>query len=238
MYVQNMIAMVTGASGGIGEAIARELTRRGAKIALVARSEEKLQKLSQELPNSLCIIADMTKPEDIIRMVEETKKHFGRIDILVNNAGRGYDAAVEDIDVEKLREVTDLDLIAPILAMQQVIPLMREQKSGAIVNISSGTALMILPHMGGYAALKLALAKISLTAREELKNDGIQVQVVYPFITATDFEKNTLKEKEYQWTGGGREIPPADSPEYIAEKIVDGIGKNDAEIFAHEWMKK
>jgi short-subunit dehydrogenase len=125
--------------------------------------------------------------------------------------------------------------------MQQVIPIMRKQKEGSIVNISSGTALMYLPNMGAYSSLKRALASISLTAREELKKDNINVSVVYPYITDTDFEKNTIKDLgsvEYPESDDDFELPKPDSAEYAAEKILEAIVGGKAEIFAHNWMKK
>ena len=193
MNPKGKVAIVTGASSGIGLATARLLSSKGAQLALVARSKDKLEKLAAELPDSIAVQADMTKILDVERMVKETKDRFGRVDILVNNAGRGYDVPVEKTDIDVFHYIFDLDVVGPVVAMQQVIPLMRSQGAGAIVNISSGTALMYLPYNGPYSGLKRALANISLTAREELKKDNIAVSVVYPYITATDFEKNTIK---------------------------------------------
>jgi NAD(P)-dependent dehydrogenase (short-subunit alcohol dehydrogenase family) len=153
-----------------------------------------LEGISKSLPNSLAIAADMTKEGEIRKMVERTKDHFGRIDILINSAGQGYDAPVEKIDMDTFRHVFALDVVGPLIAMQQVIPVMKSQGGGIIVNISSGTALMYLPNMGAYSSLKRALAAISLTAREELKDENIIVCVMYPYITLTDFERNTIKD--------------------------------------------
>ncbi len=139
------VAIVTGASSGIGLATARLLARHGVKVALVSRSKEKLGKLSGELPGSFAIPADMTVIPQVKAMVRGAREHFGRIDILVNNAGQGYDAPVELIDIKPFRYIYDLNLIGPIVAMQQVIPIMRAQGGGSILNISSGTALMDLP---------------------------------------------------------------------------------------------
>lgn len=241
MDIKNKIVIITGASSGIGLATAKLLSRRGAKLALASRSKDKLEKLSRELPDSLAVPTDMTKISEIKRMVDRTEEHFGRIDVLINNAGQGYDAPIEKIDIGTLRYIFDLDLVGPLVAMQQVIPFMRKQGGGAIVNISSGLALMYLPGMSGYASLKRALVSISLTAREELRKDKITVSVVYPYITSTDFEKNTIKasygnEWETEGEEGGSQFK-ADSAEFVAKKILGAIENGEAEVFAHDWMK-
>lgn len=240
MDVKDKVAIVTGASSGIGEASAKLLTKNGAKVVLAARSKEKLEKLSKELPGSFAVPADMTKEKEVKEMVKKTIEHFGRVDILINNAGRGYDASTEEINIETFREIFELDVVGLLVAMQEVIPVMRRQKGGAIINVSSGTALMSLPNMGAYSSLKRAVAGLSLTAREELKKDNIAVSVVYPYITLTDFEKNTVKEKPGKIDfedGDEGDFKPPDSAEYIAQKILDGIKTGKAEIFAHEWME-
>jgi short-subunit dehydrogenase len=152
LYVSGKVVIVTGASSGIGLATARLLSGKGAKVVLVSRSREKLDELSRELPDSLAVPADMTRISEIKGMVEQTVVHFGRVDVLINSAGQGYDAPVETTDIEILRRIFDLDVIGPLVAMQQVIPTMKKQGGGTIVNISSGTALMRLPNMGGYSA--------------------------------------------------------------------------------------
>lgn len=240
MNVDNKVAIVTGASLGIGEATARLLAQKGAIVVLAARSKDKLENLSKELDRSLVVSTDMTLERDINNLVSETVKKFGRIDILVNNAGRGYDAAIEHIDIKTYHEIFDLDVVGPLRTMQLVIPIMRKQGGGAIVNISSGTALMQLPNMGGYSSLKRALVGLSLTASEELKKDHITVSVVYPFITDTDFEKNTTKGKEtpVEWENDGHEIPAADPPSLVAERILSSIEKGLPVVYAHDWMGK
>ena len=118
MKIKDQVAIVTGASSGIGMATAKLLTKRGAKVALIARSEDLLKKLAEELPDSLPIKADMTKENDIKDFIKKIKKHYGRIDILVNNAGQGYDAPIENIDIETFYKIFDLDVVGPLVAMQ------------------------------------------------------------------------------------------------------------------------
>jgi short-subunit dehydrogenase len=241
--VKGKVAIVTGASSGIGLETARLLSKKGAKLALVARSKEELEHLTKELPDSIAIIADLSMVQEIENTIALVYQHFGRIDILVNNAGRGYDAQIEKIDPEVVHSIFDLDLLGPVVAMQQVIPIMRKQGGGSIINISSGLALMFLPGMSIYSSLKRALAHLSMTAREELKGNNVTVSVMYPYITTTDFDKNTIKalvdESEPQEEGEYEGAPfEPDTAEYVARKIVEGIESGEAEIFAHDWMKK
>ena len=156
----------------------------------------------------------------------------------INNAGQGYYAPLEKTDLNVFHNIFDLNLTGPLIAMQQVVPIMRKQGQGAIINISSGTALMRLPNLGVYSSSKRALAGLSLTAREELKKDHIVVGVVYPYITLTNFGKNTIKDLQGEDRQPGNSPTPADTAEYIALKVLEGIENGDAEIFAHDWMKK
>ena len=240
MNIKDKIAIVTGASSGIGEATATLLSQKGAKVVLAARSKDKLMKLSKKLDRSLVVPTDMTKERDTENLVSTAVKQFGRIDILVNNAGRGYDAAIEHIDMKTFHEIFELDLVGPLRAMQLVIPIMRKKGGGAIVNISSGTALMHYPNMGGYSSLKRALVGISLTAADELKKDHITVSVVYPIMTNTNFEKNTVKGKEipFDWSTLGGGMPQVDPPELIAERIVEAVETGKQVVYAHDWMGK
>ncbi|MHB8276813.1 MAG: SDR family NAD(P)-dependent oxidoreductase [Candidatus Humimicrobiaceae bacterium] len=243
MDIRNKVVIITGASAGIGLATAKLFAKNGAKVALAARSKDKLNKLAAELQNSFAIPTDMTKNTSIENMVKEVCKHYGRIDILINNAGQGYDGLIEHIDVKKYQYIIDLNLIGPLIAMQEVIPVMRKQGGGVIVNISSGLSKMYIPNMAGYASIKSALNTISLTARKELANDKIAVSVVYPYMTATDFEKNTITSKNYNSKQEAVEpneeynsLPPPDSAETVAKKILEVVISERAEQSVHDWL--
>lgn len=241
MDFKDKVVIVTGASSGIGLATAKAFHQKGAKVVLAARSIDKLKELSKDLPGSLVSATDMTAEIDINDMLNDTVNHFGRIDILINNAGQGYDTKVEDIDRETLLHIFELDFYGPLFAMQKIIPIMRSQGGGSIINISSGTALMHLQGMGAYAAIKAAIAHISLTAREELAGDNINVGVVYPYITKTDFEINIIKHdhRPIQRRGSANYKPPeTDSPEYVANLILECVADNKAEVYAHDWMNR
>lgn len=237
--MHDKVIIVTGASSGIGLATARLLYKNGARVILAARSKDILEKVSRDLPGSLVLPTDMTQPKDIAQMVQITQKHFGRIDAIINSAGQGYDAPIEKTSPGTVQKIFALDFIGPLIAMQQVIPIMRAQGGGSIVNISSGTALMHLPNMGAYAAIKAALAHLSLTAREELRSFNIAVSVVYPYSTLTNFEKNTIKEglENTHESNESSTRPQPDTAVYVAELIIDCISSGEAEVFAHSWMK-
>ena len=239
MEIKDKIVLVTGASTGIGLATARLLANSGAKLALNARSKDKLEQLSKELPGSAAFPTDMSDEFAVRKLIDKIQTKFGRIDILINNAGRGMNCPLDSINIKEYRKLLDLNVIGPLVSMQAVIPVMREQGGGAIVNISSGTALMYAPGLSGYSATKRALTGLSLTARGELKSDNIVVSVVYPYVTKSDFYKNLIsgepKPKTADEYVAGR--APADSSEYVAELIMEVIKTGEPEIFAHVWMK-
>lgn len=237
MVIQDKVVIVTGASSGIGEATVKKLSELGAKVVLTSRSIEKLEEISKTIAGSLVIKTDMMNEDEIRNMVKKTIDHFGRVDILINNAGRGYDTLVENIEVSSYTELFKLNLLAPLITMQEVIPIMRRQSEGVIINVSSGTSMMDIPNIGAYSSLKRALNGISLTAREELKKDNIKVCLVYPYITQTNFGKNVIgKPRDENWIDDETMIK-ADKPEFIADKIIEAIESEEPEVFAHEWMK-
>ncbi len=227
MNIKDTIAIVTGASEGIGLAVAEELAKRGATVVLSARSKEKLQEESAKIPGSLAIVADMTKPKDVHHLITETKKKFGRIDILVNNAGRGYREAIEKIDLDEYRSIMELNVFSVLEAMQLVIPIMREQGGGTIINISSMVSKNYFPNLAAYSSTKYALNALTLTARAELQPDNITVSAFHPKMTATQFGANASG-STYN-SSAGRPGMEVDTAEEVAEKVADLVESGDAE---------
>ncbi|OGK46149.1 hypothetical protein A3B46_03015 [Candidatus Roizmanbacteria bacterium RIFCSPLOWO2_01_FULL_39_19] len=238
MIIQDKVAIVTGATSGIGLETARLLHAQGAHLALVARSRDKLEELVKKLPESFIVVADLSKEGEARDIVKQACNHFGRVEIVVNNAGCGYDGLVENLNTDKVRQIFELNFIAPLAIMQETIPLMRKQGEGSIVNISSGTSLLNIPNISAYSSIKSALTRLSLTAREELESSNIVVSVVYPYVTDTNFGNNVLSgPRQKEIPDKDDVLPPPDKPEYIASKIIEVIETGEPEIFAHEWMK-
>ncbi len=229
MDIKNKVVIVTGASGGICLAAAKELARKGAKVVVAARSADTLAELAKELPDSLAVPTDMTKPEEIKNLIEKTVEKYGRIDVLVNNAGRGMYAPIASTDLGEYRNIVELNVYGPLLAMQEAIPVMRNQGGGTIVNVSSLVSKNHFPNLGAYASTKYALNALSFTAREELAKDKITVCVVHPKMTATNFGANALGSRPDR-NAPSRPMPQVDTPEKVAEAITKIIESGEAEV--------
>jgi NADP-dependent 3-hydroxy acid dehydrogenase YdfG len=229
MKIKNSVIVITGASAGIGLACARLLgdANHGATVVLAARSEQKLKELEKEIPNSLAVVTDMRKPADISRLIKVVLEKYGKIDIFINNAAQGLMCPVEKINLDDYQQIIELNIFAVIRSMQGVIPIMRRQGKGMILNISSLVSKNYFPELSAYASTKYALNAISLTAREELKKDNIIVSVFHPKLTATDFGKNTLGEK-YSWTEEAYHME-VDTAEAVAGAIARQIESEDSE---------
>jgi short-subunit dehydrogenase len=237
MNIKDKIVIVTGASKGIGFATAKLLADKGATVILVARSKELLMKISKEMPRSLVLTTDMSKPVKVKKMIKDVVKKFGRIDVLINNAGQGIYGAVENVDIKDYESIIKLNVIGPLVAMQQAIPVMRSQGGGVIINISSMVSKAYYPYLGAYASTKYALNALSLTARAELEKDNIVVSVMLPGMTATDFGVNAIKSDKVAHTMQSRHregMPEPDSSEYVAQRILHTIESGKGEVVAHD----
>ncbi|MFC4453087.1 SDR family oxidoreductase [Deinococcus sonorensis] len=228
MNLSGKVVLITGASGGIGLAAARLFAAQGARVALAARSAERLQALAEELPGALAVPTDMLDDAAVRRMVTGTHRHYGQLDVLVNNAGRGMHVPVEQASLEDYRQLLDLNVVSVLNAMQAAIPLMRQQGGGAIVNVSSGTTKMLIPGLAPYSSSKHALNNLSLVARAELAPDGIVVSVVHPGMTDTDFGRNSVSATPER-AGSYRQ---GDPPEYAAGLILEAVQTGAAEVYA------
>src|SRR6266568_7294802 len=161
MELTNKVVLITGASEGIGLATAQLFARAGAKLALAARSAEKLERVARSLPDAIAMSTDLRDEQRVKQMVAQTKQYYGRIDVLINNAGQGMYVPIEQANLQHYRSVFELNVISVIGVMQAVIPIMRAQGGGVIVNISSGLAKTIVPGTGPYTSTKYALNAIT-----------------------------------------------------------------------------
>jgi short-subunit dehydrogenase len=238
MDLKGKVAIVTGASSGIGRATASLLAKHGVKVVLAAPKGPKLDQAAKEIPHSLAIPTDMTDERSVRDMVRQAHKSLGRIDILINNAGRGYEGSLEFVDIEKFIYLLKLNAVGPLVAMQEVAPIMRKQKGGRIINVSSSVFKWTIPHLGAYAATKAALNCIMLTSRKELAKDNIEVSIFYPFHTASNFGKSVFRTDEgLTPIENNPNMPDKWSPEQNAMKLLQAIQSHKKEFSARSpWM--
>jgi short-subunit dehydrogenase len=228
MELDGAVVIVTGASSGIGAATARLAAAHGAIVVLAARRADRLAALAAELPGSSAVPTDMRDPDAINRLVQEALDRHSRVDVLINNAGQGLHVPLERVKLDDLVAITELNFYAPLIAMQAVLPTMRRQGRGVIVNVSSATSRMVLPGVGAYSATKSALNMLSDVARREFAADGVVVSVVYPSVTATEFHSALRAGARVDGWGAGRIEPQ--SAEAVAEAIIEVIRSGEPEV--------
>ena len=227
--LKGKVAIVTGASSGIGEATARELASRGAAVVLAARAVEKLEALQREISASggrvLAVETDVSDRDSVEAMVERTVEAFGSLDILINNAGLGLSGRVAELRAEDLRHVFEVNTVGPLNCIQAALPHMG--RGGRIINVSSVIGKRSIPKVGGYCATKFALNALSDALRVEIADRGITVTSVYPGTTRTAFRENSRR------TGNEKRgwRPRGVTPEKVAEKIADAAEKSPREVY-------
>ena len=230
MNLADRVVLITGASKGIGEALARAYAAEGARVVLAARSADLLLKVAASLPpgRAMPVRADITDRLQIIDLVDRAIQRFGHIDILVNNAGVGMFSTLSDMDAVHFQQLFALNVYAPVYLVQAVLPLMKYRREGQIVNIASVVGHVALPGMGAYSASKFALRAFTDTLRLELKPFGIHVMGVYPGRIRTLFSKNAFKSAapSPQFQSQRRGI----SAERCARAIVKGSLKDRREV--------
>ncbi len=220
--------LLTGASSGIGRALTKELVWRGAKVAAVARRRERLAELTNELatPDSLCSLAgDVTTDQDRRAALEMCRQEFGGLDILVNNAGMGVIRPFAEGTEEQGRQIFEVNYFAAVELIRLALPLLREGAAPLIVNVSSVLGHRAVPGKSEYCASKFALHGFSDALRAESGKEKIDVLLVSPSTTASEFFQQATGDPQ---TEQGKTL--AMRPEVVARKIVRAIEAGRHEI--------
>lgn len=225
------VVVITGASAGIGAALARELAGRRASLVLTARREEPMRALAAALGGAVEVVpGDMTRRTEVERVLERAMARFGGVDAWVNNAGRGITrSSVSEITDQDLETMLRDNTRSALYGMQVVLPHFKERRQGALVNVSSMLSRMPFATIrAAYSASKAALNSLTESLRFELARDfpGIRVVLVLPGVVATEFGNNAL--------GGGpdsRSLPGAQPVEEVARIIADGLFTGPLDLY-------
>ena len=225
------VAVITGASMGIGEAIANLFARHGAQVVLLSRDSARLEAARGRIgypDQTLGLACDVRHREEIDRAIGLVMHHFQKIDIWVNNAGHGLLDSIASMRMSDCREMFDTNFFGTVEAMQAVLPIMKQQGSGAIINVSSVAGHIPLPFNASYSATKFAMNSIGKAARIELAGSNIHVTTVCPGYVRTDFGANAVKGPDY------RQVRPKTargiSAERVARAVLKGYLKQSREI--------
>jgi NADP-dependent 3-hydroxy acid dehydrogenase YdfG len=213
------VALVTGASSGIGRAVARSLARRGASVAVSGRDVVRLGEVASSLAGrSVAIAADLGAPTGIAALAERTIAELGRLDVLVHAAGALRLGPLAEVRAEDADELYRVNLRAPLLLTRALLPALREAR-GWVVFVNSSAALVPSAGNGLYAATKCALASLAKTLRDEVNGDGVRVLSVFPGRTATPMQERVAAFEGDRY-GPEHLLQPADVAEAIAEAIL------------------
>ncbi len=225
------IVVVTGASMGIGEAIAKSFVDGGARVIMLSRDAGRVEAARgrvAQAERTLAMACDVRHREEIDRAIGLTLHHFQRIDVWVNNAGHGLLDSVAEMNMAACREMFDTNFFGAVAAMQAVIPVMRQQGGGTIINISSVAGHIPMPFHAAYSATKFAMNAIGKAAGVELKKDGIHVLTVCPGYVRTAFGENAVRGNELKKVrpGSVRGI----TAERVARATLQGYLKQKREV--------
>jgi short-subunit dehydrogenase len=230
--LEGKIAIITGASSGIGAALSKAFSRAGALVTLAARRKDKLEEVAAECPGEhLLVVADVTDPGGRREILEKTMGRWGRVDVLVNNAGAGAYGHFLEATEEQWRNLFEINLFAPVLLTRETVKIMAAQKTGLIINLASiGGLLAHSDKVAAYVASKHALLGFSRALARDLAGTGIRVLAACPHLTATEF---------FISSKGAAGMEPLiekyrnfmDSPEEVARGIIDRLDSERLVVF-------
>jgi NADP-dependent 3-hydroxy acid dehydrogenase YdfG len=228
--LKDKVVIVTGASSGIGYETALAFAREGTKSVLAARREERLRELAGRIEalggEALVVPTDVSKREQVERLVQAAVDRFGRVDVMVNNAGFGLGATIEQTTDQDFRDLWETNVLGVLYGMQAVLPVMRRQSSGHIVNVSSAAGRIAYPGIGAYSATKSAIVALTDALRAEMADAGIRASVVLPIGTRTEFfEAARLIDGTPVGPHG-----PTQSAEHVAQRIVGCARRPTVEV--------
>jgi NAD(P)-dependent dehydrogenase (short-subunit alcohol dehydrogenase family) len=235
--LKGKVVIVTGAGSGIGYETALAFARAGARVVVSDRREEPLRPLAERVEalgaEALVAPADVSRREEVEGVARAALERFGRIDVLVNNAGYALGATIEQTPERDFREMWETNVLGTLYGMQAVLPAMRRQRSGHIINVSSAAGRIGFPGIGAYSSTKASVISLTEALRTEEREHGIRASVVFPIGTRTRFFESA------RLIGGTPVGPhgPTQSPEHVAARIVDCARRPTAEVLPYRRLR-
>ncbi|HEY6139457.1 MAG TPA: SDR family oxidoreductase [Thermoanaerobaculia bacterium] len=228
--------VITGASAGIGAAMARRLARDGNQLALAARRAEALRAVVAETEAAaITVVADVTRRADVERLRDEAIRAFGSVDVWINNAGRGITRPVLDLTDADVDEMMAINVKSALYGMQAIVPYFVQRGRGHLINISSFLARVpIAAHRSAYNAAKAALNALTSNLRADVAGSGVEVSTVMPGLVSTDFARNVLGTASAappQWTPNAAMTPQTAGE--VADAVAELIEHPRAEIYTN-----
>ncbi|QOG02117.1 SDR family NAD(P)-dependent oxidoreductase [Flavobacterium sp. MDT1-60] len=188
---------ITGASRGLGRIWTETFLKRGDNVVAAVRNTDSLKELVAQFPDNLLVLQlDVTDKKASFEVVSKAKTHFGQIDVLINNAGYGHLGAIEELEEQQIRAQFETNVFGLIWLTQAIIPIMREQKSGHIIQLSSALGVVALPTLGIYSASKFAVEGLSESLASEVAGFGIKVTILEPNGYETDFSASSAMQSK------------------------------------------
>lgn len=222
------VVIVTGASSGIGEAIARRFAENGSRVVLAARSEEKLAVIVEEIKaknqEAFFVKTDVSVEEDCKALINTTIAQYGRIDILINNAGLSMRASFDDVELKVLHQLMNVNFWGTVYCTKYALPYLVAAK-GSLVGVSSVAGFHGLPGRTGYSASKFAIHGFLETIRIENLKKGLHVMIIAPGFTATEIRKHALVADGSEQGLSPRDENKLVTPDYVAGWVLKGIRK-------------
>jgi dehydrogenase/reductase SDR family member 7B len=231
--MKDKVVIITGASSGIGKALAFSFGQEGAKIVITGRKEPPLLEVSRELTiagiENLALVSDVSIEKDNIEMVEKTIQKYGKIDVLINNAGISMRSMFEDCDLNVIKTVMDINFYGTVYATKYALPYIKLTK-GSIVGVSSIAGYKGLPVRSGYSASKFAVNGFLEALRTELQNTGVHVLTACPGFTASNIRVASLGSDGNSKGETMRDESNMMSSEEVAERILKAVKKRDRDM--------
>jgi NADP-dependent 3-hydroxy acid dehydrogenase YdfG len=231
--MNDKVIVITGASSGIGAALARVVAKKGAKPVLAARREKELSAVAAET-NGLAVVADVTRRAEVQRILEQALARHGRVDVWVNNAGRGISRSVMELTDQDLDEMMTVNVKSALYGMQLAAAHFKARKSGHLINVSSMLGrIPFVAIRSAYSASKHFLNSLTANLRMELAGSGVQVSLVSPGVVQTDFGLKALH-------GGAdsRALPFSQTADEVAQVIAEVIEKPRADVYTREGQRQ